>query len=70
MRDVVEASETSKPGKGRGVFGEVVKVNFLLHNFLHARLRGQVNLKQGYAKKNNGTGDSTTFLLPTLITLL
>ena len=51
MRDVVEASETSKPGKGRGVFGEVVKVNFLLHHFLHARLRGQVNLKQGFAKK-------------------
>ena len=69
MRDVVEASETSKPGKGRGVFGEVVKVNFLLHHFLHARLRGQVNLKQGYAK-NNGTDDGTTFLLPTLITLL
>ena len=45
MRDVVEASETSKPGKGRGVFGEVVKVNLLLHHFLHARLRGQVDLK-------------------------
>ena len=35
-----------EPRKGRGVFREFVKVDFLLHHFLHARLRGQVNLKE------------------------
>ena len=64
-----------KPWKSRGIFREVVKVNFLLNHLFHARFRGQVNLKQEYARKeryaiNHGAGNSTTFLLPTLITLL